>query len=260
MKSLKLFLAKKILTLAVLFSFALLSINLNAQDEEESFILSLTEFTVKPGHDFEFREGIKAWKDCYLENGGEWSWTIWRRVQGEGNVYILSSSMSSWAEMDETGDEAGKECRDMSRELINPHIEKAKYNLARYMPEMSKTEPMEYDVVWVTNWTVNDGDKFRGTVNEITDIIRDVEGDPRGFWYGVMGGAVDEADYFVVDPYKNFAAMDEDRDGVWTLVEKSKGEKKKDELRQNFLDSVDEAWAYMYTREKELSRPSPEDE
>jgi hypothetical protein len=260
MKSHGVSLVKRVLTFSLLLSISIFSFNIFAQEEDESFILSMTEFTIKPGHDFEFREGIKAWKECYLENGGEWSWRIWQRVQGEGNVYILASSMSNWAEMDESGDEAGKECRDLARELINPHIESAKYNLARYMPDISKKNPMEYDVIWVTNWTVKDGWKFQNTVKEITNIIRDVEGDTRGYWYNVMGGAVDEADYFVVDPYKNFAAMDEERDGVWALVEKSKGEKKKDELRQNFMDSVDKAWAYIYTREKELSRPSPEDE
>jgi hypothetical protein len=73
-----------------------------AQDEEGSMILSATEFTIKPGHNTQFMEGVKAWKACYLEHEGEWTWNLWSRVQGEGNVYILASFMENWAEMDDT--------------------------------------------------------------------------------------------------------------------------------------------------------------
>jgi hypothetical protein len=39
-----------------------------AQDEEDSMILSMTEFVIKPGHNTQFTEGVKAWKECYLEH------------------------------------------------------------------------------------------------------------------------------------------------------------------------------------------------
>jgi hypothetical protein len=43
------------------------------QDAPLGHLMSVTEFTVKPGHEMQFREGIKAWKACYLENKGEWT-------------------------------------------------------------------------------------------------------------------------------------------------------------------------------------------
>lgn len=49
----------------------LFSNGIQAQEAEKGFILSMTEFTIKPGHDMQFREGVKAWKACYIENGGD---------------------------------------------------------------------------------------------------------------------------------------------------------------------------------------------
>ena len=69
-------------TLVVVFIIGILPVNsTHAQEvEDNSMILSVTEFTIKPGHNTQFREGVKAWKSCYLENEGDWSWEVWSRV------------------------------------------------------------------------------------------------------------------------------------------------------------------------------------
>lgn len=69
----------------------------------------MSEITVKPGQESEFNEGEKLWKKCYLENKGTDKFNIWRRVQGEGIVYVLTRMMDNWAEMDKE-DVPGKEC------------------------------------------------------------------------------------------------------------------------------------------------------
>ena len=80
--------------------------------ENEGYLLTMSEITVKQGQNDAFTAGVKAWKECYLENNGEDKWNMWRRMQGEGNVYIFSGTMTSWAEFDnDSGDEAGKNCR-----------------------------------------------------------------------------------------------------------------------------------------------------
>lgn len=252
MKSLRPLLTKAIFLFSVIFISSSIITASYAQDDDGGGILSMTEFTVKPGHDFQFREGVKAWKDCYLENEGDWTWTIWHRLQGDGNVYVLTSWMDKWAEFDES-DPAGKECRDIARELINPHIESSSYNLAWYMNDLSIQEDIDFDVVWVNYWTVKNSQKFMAVVREVEGVLKEVEGDSRGFWYNVMGGEPGTPDYFVVDPYQNFAAMDEDTDGVWSVVEKAKGEGKKDELRAAMREATDEYWSFVFNRIKELS-------
>ncbi len=113
----------------------LLHVEVRAQAEDGSIILSTMEFTVKPGHNSQFRNGIETWKKCYLENEGEWQWNLWQRVQGTGNVYVLSSNMDSWAEMDDGPDPAGRECRDIVRDLINPNIENGTMNMSRLLAD-----------------------------------------------------------------------------------------------------------------------------
>ncbi|MFW5820867.1 MAG: hypothetical protein ACOCWA_06230 [Bacteroidota bacterium] len=210
------------------------------------------EFTVKQGHDYAFREGIKVWKECYLKNEGEWKWTLWRRIQGEGNVYALTSYMENWSEMDET-DSAGKGCRDNSRELINPHIEKAEYSLYRTMPDYSADSDVDNKIVWVTFWDVKNSDVFKESIKKVSEILGKEESDTHGTWYLSMGGAPDAANYFVATPFENWAALDVERDGVWKVVEESEGEKVKDELRANMRSSVNDVWSYIYERQDELS-------
>lgn len=245
------------LFVALIVAFStLLSNKIQAQESEKGFILSMTTFTIKPGQDNQFKEGIKAWKACYLENGGEWTWNIWKRIQGKGNVYILTSSMSNWAEMDET-DESGKNCRMLARDLINPHVESAESNFARFMPDYSKSYPNPDPVLWVSSWQVNDWKKFMDGVKEVTDAVTKVEGSPRGFWYSVMGGSKDTEDVFVATPFKNFAQLDVDRDNVWTIYENAHGKEKRDQMQAEMRDVVEESWAYLYMRDEDLSHNPP---
>ncbi len=239
-----------ILMITVGFAF---NNDVKAQDEERGFMLSMGESTIKQGHNTAFREGVKAWKACYLENGGEWTWNIWRRWQGEGNVYVLTSRMDKWAEMDEGADEAGMKCRHLVRDMINPHIESSNSSLARFLPAWSKSSQSANNVIWVTYWRVENFSNFVEIAKTVGDAMQSAEGDKRGYWYRAIGGGPDSYDYFVVTPFENFAAMDVERDGVWTLVEKELGEEKKNEMQATWRDSVENAWSYIFTKQEDLS-------
>ena len=128
---------RKLLYLLLLLPFVVVS------QGNESFL--------KQGHEAQFIEGVKSWKKCYQDNEGKNKWNMWRRVQGEGSVYTLTSSMAKWAEMDEDNDIAGQKCRIKVVDLIRPHIKSTNYNIARSMPEVSRTTPMPEDtkLVWV---------------------------------------------------------------------------------------------------------------
>ncbi len=234
----------------------ILSNRVQAQETERGFILSMTEFTIKPGHNNQFREGVKAWKACYLENEGEWTWNMWSRVNGEGNVYVLTSTMSNWAEMDET-DESGMKCRDVARDLINPHVESAENNYLRFLPEHSKTYPNPDQVLWVTYWQTKNRLKFLEIVKEVTAETTKVEGAPRSFWYSVMGGGKDAADFLAATPFANFAAMDVERENVWTNYEKIFGKEKRDEMQSTFREITDVSWSYIYRLAVDLSHIPP---
>jgi hypothetical protein len=256
MKTIKVHLTN-FLFVAFVVAFSTLSSNkVQAQQSEKGFILSMTEFTIKRGHDVQFREGVKAWKACYIENKGEWTWNMWHRMNGEGNVYILTSRMANWAEMDETSDD-GKNCRELVRNLINPHIESSEENFARFEPEYSKAYPNPDPVLWVTSWQVSNGKKFREIVKEVSAATAKAEGSSRGFWYSYMGGNKDAADFFVAIPFANFAALDVDRENVWNIYEKANGKEKRDQLQAEFRESIKEAWSYLYKLDADMSHNPP---
>ena len=223
--------------------------------ENESFLLNLSEITVKSGHNSQFMEGVKAYKKCYNDNEGKDNWNMWRRMQGEGTVYTFTSTMANWAEMDDNNDPADKECRMKVVNLIMPHVKKVHYNIASSMPSFSRSTGMPEDtkVVWVYNVKTKNSTSFREVVEEISKAVVKAEGDNRGTWYSVVGGAPEVADYFVGIPFKNFADMDVERDGVWKIYEKANGKEKTDALRAKFRASVSSDWSYIYTLNKELS-------
>lgn len=237
--------------ITLVFLTAGLIIN-NVVQAQEKFILSVTEFTVKNGHDRQFEAGVKAWKSCYLENGGEWTWNMWKRYNGKGSVYVISSRMNNWAELDKS-DEAGKKCWQIAIDQIIPHVESAEDMFYRNIPDLSKTTSSDMGVIWVTFFRVENDPVFRETIKEISDLLVKAEGDKRGYWYDASGGGPESPDYFVTTPYKNFAALDVDRDGVWKVVENAKGKAAADAMRAKFRDSVSNSWAYMYKKMDDLS-------
>jgi hypothetical protein len=224
----------------------------NVVRAQQKFILSVTEFTVKPGHEMQFEEGVKAWKACYLENKGEWTWTFWRRYNGKGSVYLLASMSQKWAEMDKT-DEAGKKCWQVAMDKIIPHVECSEDNFATSIPEFSRTGAADWNIIWVSFFRVENSVLFREIIKEISEVMQKAEGDKRGTWYAASGGGPGSANFYVSTPFKDFAALDVERDGVWKLVENAKGKEYSDKLRTDFRSSVEDSWAYLYKRLDDLS-------
>lgn len=224
-----------------------------AQEEPADQLLSMLEMKVKAGHDSDFRAGIAAWKECYLENEGEGSWNLWRQQQGQGNVYVAVFMMENWADLD-TPDEAARSCQPVALEKITPfiHADHNTNSYARLMPDISRNAPVD-DVIWVSSFRADDGRLMMDVVKKVNAAIKEVEGAPRGYWYRVAGGHEKAADYFVVTPFENFAAMDVERDGVWDIVTKVHGEDDAERLRADFRKSLDAGWSYMYRRVPDLS-------
>jgi hypothetical protein len=245
---------QKTIRMATAFVIIVAGLSMNSVAQAQGkFILSTTEFTVKNGHEKQFEDGIKAWKDCYLENKGEWTWTIWQRYNGKGSVYVLASRSENWAKFDDENDEAGKKCHQIAMYQIVPHVESSENNFATSVPEWSKATPTDMGVIWVSFFQVENSVLFKEVVKEIGDIIQKAEGDKRSYWYDVDGGSPESADYYATTPYKNFAALDVKRDAVWEMVEKAKGKDETEKLRAKMRSSLKDSWAYLYKRMDDLS-------
>lgn len=224
----------------------------SADEHDPGTLLNVLVIDVKSGHDAEFRDGVAAYKACYLEHDGEGTWNFWQQMNGKGGTYVGAWPMASWAEMDEA-DEAGRACREVVREQISPHVKSTESNFARTIPELSRDFTEVSDVVWVTFFRVDDVRLFRSTIDSITSAMREAEGAPRGYWYEVMGGSQESAHYWVVTPFDNFAALDESRDGVFTVVEKARGEEEAERVRADARKAVESIWSYLYHRVADLS-------
>ena len=239
---------KKLLYLLFIISYTMVA------QMSESQILTMSEFTIKQGHNEQFRAGVKMWKECYEKNNGTESWNLWSRMQGEGTVYVLTGLVKNWAELDKE-DAASEPCNSIARDMIMPHIEKSVYHLASTMPELSNTTPKpDRTVVWVTYFRVKNSTVFNATVKEIGTAVKAVEGDVRGTWYSFIGGGENDPDYFVSNSYKDFAEMDVKRDGVWKIMENKHGLKKAEQMRNDFRNSMDASWSYVYVLNKDLSK------
>ena len=243
---------KTLKTILIAVSFLLMLPFASQAQEDESFLINLTEYTIKFGQESNFTDGVKKWMKCYDEQKGTNKWRAWKRLQGKGNVFVVASFKENWAAM-ENSDESAKTCRPIAVESIIPHIESTEFNIARSMPAISKKDPLgDNTIVWVTSFDVNNGAVFNEIIKDVSTTIKGKEGGNRGYWYSFLGG--EGANYFVSTPFKNFADLDTDKDGVWELYESVHGESKTKETREKFRASVDDIWSYTYMLQEELSK------
>lgn len=243
---------KSIKFIAIAAFIAVFSSSMLTAQDNERVLLTMSEFTVKQGHAPQFIEGVKKWKECYLENNGERKWSMWRRVQGEGVVFVMTGLRENWASMDQK-DEANKECYALVLNFILPHVEKVNFNIARNMPDVSRTFPEDTELVWVWACKVNNSTVFKENIEVMGKAIAAKEGGPRGVWYSYAGGAPDAPDYMVSVPFKGYADLDVTRENIWKIYEESAGKEKADAMRASQRAVIDVGWSYLYKLNKELS-------
>jgi hypothetical protein len=78
-------------------------------------------------------EAVKLWKECYLKNKGTEHWSVLHRVQGKGDVYVLTGAMANWAEMDKK-DPANDACNSIAINFIMPNVESVETTIAQTCP------------------------------------------------------------------------------------------------------------------------------
>lgn len=224
--------------------------------QQESRILHMFELKLKMNERQKFEEGMKKWKDCYLENSGTDTWNVWNRVQGEGGVVAVTYYMDKWAEMDEGPQEADNACQEIFRSSVFPYVESMNHNIASTMPDYSKSPTSGNKVVWVTFFRTNNSSVFNEVIKDVSSTYKEAKGEPLGYWYDFAGGGQDAPDYMVSLPYKNFAGLDAEWDGPWDVYEQKHGKDKMTKMRDKFREALDDSWAYMYKLNEELSNQS----
>ena len=221
--------------------------------EEKGPLMHIMEFTIKEGHQKDFMSGLKDWKSCYLENGGEESWSVWSRMMGDGSVVSITFWSDNWAQLDEEDDpKISENCDPLVYDQLMPHVEKLNRMITRMKPGWSNSEPGDGPIVVANFFEVDDYGSFEEVVSEVTETLRDENGNPRGTWFSVMSGK-EGPDYFVTERYDNFAGLDADRDGVWKTYADAHGESKMKEMREKFRNALGDGYMNMYRLNKELS-------
>jgi hypothetical protein len=231
-----------------------------AQDdsENESMLLSISEFHVKMGENMAFQEGVKAWKSCYLENEGEWTWNVWSRINGEGTVYYLTSYSGGWAEFDRD-DSAAMSCYRQAAELIMPAVKSVTNHFAYTMPGWSMTPSGDQNtVVDVSYFRVKNYPLFNELASTVMNIIEEETGSKRTMWYRAAAGGPDSYHYMNVYGYEDMAAMDEPMDSAWQIVEAAEGEERMRELQDDYRNSVENSWTYIFRLMEDLSHSGDE--
>jgi hypothetical protein len=236
-------------SLMALGACALLATANTSMAQDDDYMLRMNIIDVKIGHMTKFREGMAAYNACYSENDGDGSWTVWNNVVGGGDYYYMVGRMDAYAEMDEM-DEATRACWSVIEEQVAPHVIDVRTRIAKRLGAWSG-ENQNTDVVELHHFRVAENRDFRQAVSAITTILKEADYEYMGVWYQYMHNSSNEPDYFVVDAYENFAAMDEDRPGAYRAVREAVGEERADELWEAFGDSLTDDWEY---RNEVLSR------
>lgn len=251
----------KILAAAIALTWTLQGVADN-HEKDVSPKLAIHDVNVKLGHGAKFRAGMEAYSACLAENGYKDSYSVWHAVDGDRTSFHIVSQFDLWAEFDEE-DDVSDACweKEGIRDGVFDHMASWKTHYAEMLPDWSG-DAEGYTVVRLHNFRVDDGSKFRSLVSEITGYMKEANYKHMGTWYDVKGGSSWIADYFVVEHFENFAAMDEKRKGANGVLRDAVGEEKAEEFWDNFNDALTDEkgyWSNLLVRRDSMGYSPAED-
>ena len=251
----------KAMAAAIVLALAL-PVAADNHDTEANQKLAIHHVHVKMGHGAAFRAGMEAYSACLAEGGYEDSYSVWQAVDGDRTGYHIVASFDLWAELDED-DEVSDACwgNEEIRDGVFDHMASWETSYARRMPDWSvSTEGST--VVKLHNFRVDDGSDFRALVSEITGYMKESKYEHQGTWYDVLGGSSSSADYFVVEHFENFAAMDEKRKGANGVLRDAVGDEKAEEFWDKFGDTLADHngyWSMMLVKRASMGYSTKKD-
>lgn len=219
----------------------------SADDHEDgdAYSIAIHHVNAKIGHIPAFQAGMEAVAECLAENGSEDGYSVWRSLDGDRTSFHIVGRFDNWAEFDED-DEAGEKCwgDEEIRAGVFDHMASWETSYAKKMPAWSGEGAEDYTVVRLHNFRVDEGDDFRALVGEMTGYMKDAEYQHQGDWFNVMPSGYWDADYFVVEHFADFAAMDEDRKGVDGVLREAVGDERADQIWEDFGDTLEDMRGY----------------
>ena len=251
----------KLLVAAIAMTWTLQGVA-DHHEKAETQKLAIHHVHVKMGHGAAFRTGMEAYSACLAENGYEDSYSVWQAVDGDRTGYHIVSSFDMWAEFDED-DPISDACweKEGIRAGVFDHMASWETNYAERKPEWSGNAE-GYTVVKLHNFRVDDGSDFRSLVEEMTGYMKKAEYEHMGTWYDMIGSGHGNADYFVVEHFENYAAMDEKRKGANGVLTDAVGEEKAEEFWDKFGEALIDNkgyWSNILTRRDSMGYSPKED-
>ncbi len=222
------------------------------EDEDGGDVGRIFVVSIKTGQGEAFREGIKAYMDCYGENGGERDWGVWSAETGDLGRYAFTTFGHNWVTFDEQ-EAADEACVEVFTQQFLPHVEVAGSEFVRLMPEQSHFKEGDYNLVWAINFDVNDAQRFVRAVSQIAAAAKATEWRSNYAFYDVVAGGPDSGDFFVAVLNGSFAGMGDDDTPLWDMVESHHGKEATDQIRAGLRETVQHEWSEMWSRLPELS-------
>lgn len=124
--------------LALAVSVAALPGTAAAQGTSGGDIAEIIRVTVRPGHSYEFEEGVKRHMALNAEQGNPSAWFAWEIMTGDdAGSYYFATFGHSWADFDE--ETADPEAMERSLlDNIDPHVGHASPGFWRIRPDLSR--------------------------------------------------------------------------------------------------------------------------
>ena len=252
---------KRTLAVAVALAFTL-TVNADNHEAKGSPKLAIHQVKVKMGHGMAFRAGMEAYSACLAENNYDDSYSVWHAVNGDRTSYHIVSQFDLWAEMDESN-EISDACweKDGIREGVFSHMASWKTQYAKRLADWSG-DAEGSGVVKLHNFRVDNGEVFRSKIGEMVGHMKKAKYEHMGTWYDMLTGGSWDADYFVVEHYENYAAMDEERKGASGVLKDAVGEEKAAKYWEEFRGSLEDEkgyWSNILVRRDSMGYSPAED-
>ncbi|MBT8049617.1 MAG: hypothetical protein HKP21_05095 [Xanthomonadales bacterium] len=251
----------KLTTAAVALACAL-PVAADNHETDAELKLAIHHVHVKMGHGAAFRAGMEAYSACLAEGGYDGDYSVWQAVDGDRTGYHIVSQFEMWAEFDEDNEVSdGCWANDEIRNGVFDHMSSWETQYAERLADWSG-DAEGYTVVKLHNFRVEDGSAFRSLVGEMTGYMKEAEYEHMGTWYDVMGGGSWDADYFVVEHFENYAAMDGKRKGANGVLQDAVGEEKAEQFWDNFGETLTDEkgyWTNMLERQDSMGYSPAED-
>lgn len=233
-----------------------LSLVLPPAAAEAGDILRATIWTVTPGQEQQFEEGLEKHNQFHAAQGDTWAFMTFQYISGEDEgQYFRFTPGHAWADFDSEYahlDEAG-DAADMAANVL-PHVQSARTVFYEHHPDISQGAggPMPLTRVIVFQLKPFQAEGFLASVKRVHEVLSAHEGGwPAYEWYSVADGGMG-GQFAVVLPRESWAGFEEPDPSFDEVVGQGLGADAA-AVFQAMGDAVDKTWSYTIEFRPDLS-------